>query len=89
MSQLSDHLSSRLREIRLDRFGEHGISALAAAMRIPAQTWENYEAGVQVPDVAILQFILITGAEPRWLLNGEGPRYRGSPQSRVVGDRKV
>jgi hypothetical protein len=69
-------LPDRLREIRLDRFGEHGIPTLSKAMEIPARTWENFEAGVQVPGWAILQFIEICGVDPHWLLTGEGERYR-------------
>jgi hypothetical protein len=80
MSQFSKTLSRRLREIRLERFGEHGIPTLADAMRIPNRTWENYEAGLQIPGAAVLQFIMITGAEPHWLLTGEGERYRNQPE---------
>jgi hypothetical protein len=76
MSRNGDTLSDRLREIRLDRFGEHGILTLSKAMGIPARTWENFEAGVQVPGWALLQFIEFSGVEPHWLLTGEGERYR-------------
>jgi hypothetical protein len=60
----------------LDRFGEHGIPTLSEAMEIPARTWENFEAGVQASGRAVLQFIEISGADPHWLLTGEGGRDR-------------
>jgi hypothetical protein len=74
--------SLRLREIRLAKFGEDGVAALAWALKIPARTWEHFEAGVTVPAEIILEFIALTGAEPHWLLTGEGDRYRtGSEQA--------
>ena len=76
MSVAEASLSERLRRIRLDRFGEHGIPALSDAINIPARTWENIERGVQIPGSVILQFIEITRVEPHWLLTGEGERYR-------------
>jgi hypothetical protein len=75
MSRTGDTLPERLREIRLDRFGEHGIRTLSEAMEISAQTWENFEVGVQIPGWAILRFIEISGVDPHWLLTGEGERY--------------
>jgi transcriptional regulator with XRE-family HTH domain len=67
----------RIREVRIDCFGEdeRGVSQLALALGIPAQTWANYEAGVTVSAEIILKFIETTGADPRWLLRGEGTRY--------------
>jgi hypothetical protein len=68
-------LASRVREIRLERFGEHGGPMLAAALGLPFRTWWNYEAGVTIPAEVILRFIEVTGANPRWLLKGEGEKY--------------
>ena len=76
MSRHGDTLSPRVREIRRDKFGEDGIATLSQAMRIPARTWENFENGVMIPARNILQFIELTGADPHWLLTGEGARYR-------------
>ena len=36
----------------------------------------NYEMGVVMPATVLLQFLDVTAVEPRWLLTGEGPRYR-------------
>jgi hypothetical protein len=68
-------VSRRLREIREEIFGEHGGPELARRLNLPARTWYNYETGVTVPAEVLLSFIDHTGANPTWLLNGEGPRY--------------
>jgi hypothetical protein len=69
-------LSRRLREIRQELFGEHGGPELARRLNLPARTWYNYETGVTVPAEVLLAFIDQTGANPVWLLSGEGPKYR-------------
>ena len=72
-------LGARLRAIRREISGADGGAALAGALAIPPRTWENYERGVTIPGWALLRFLAHTGAEPRWLLTGEGPRYRVGP----------
>lgn len=79
MQNHSDLLASRVREIRVEKFGENGIAILSQAMKIPARTWEHFENGVVIPAWTLLQFIEITGVEPRWLLTGKDERYRISP----------
>ncbi len=69
-------LSRRLKEVRQDRFGEHGGPELARRLNLPARTWYNYENGVTVPAEVLLGFIDETGTNPVWLLSGEGPMYR-------------
>jgi hypothetical protein len=69
-------LAGRLRLIRVERFGEDGISDLAREIHVPERTWRNYEGGVTVPGHVLLRFLDLTSAEPRWLLTGQGPRYR-------------
>jgi hypothetical protein len=69
-------LSHRLREIRQELFGNHGGPELARRLNLPARTWYNYETGVTVPAEILLTFIDQTGANPVWLLSGEGPKYR-------------
>lgn len=76
MTMNGDALSPRVREIRRDKFGEDGIATLSQNLKIPAQTWENFESGVSIPAGIILEFIELTGVEPHWLLTGEGARYR-------------
>src|SRR4051794_16211204 len=63
-------LADRVREVRLDRFGDRGAPMLAAALGLPHRTWMNYEAGVTIPAPVILRFIDITGVSPGWLLDG-------------------
>jgi hypothetical protein len=81
MPTADDPLASRLGEVRRELFGDgaDGVTALARALGIPARTWENYERGVTIPGRVLLLFLEHTGAEPHWLLTGEGPRYRGRP----------
>ena len=69
-------LSRRLREIRQELFGDHGGPELARRLNLPARTWYNYETGVTVPAEVLLTFIDQTGANPVWLLSGEGPKFR-------------
>ena len=72
-------LAGRMRAVRLDRYGEHGGPLLAEDLRIPTRTWVRYESGVSIPGLVLLRFIELTGVEPRWLLTGDGPRYRAVP----------
>jgi hypothetical protein len=68
-------LGPRLRRIRTELYGERGIRAMAKALDVPAQTWLNYESGVQLPAHLLLRFIEVTDANPLWLLRGQGDRY--------------
>jgi Peptidase S24-like len=77
-------LSRRLREIRQEIFGDHGGPELARRLGLPARTWYNYETGVTVPAEVLLGFIEQTGANPIWLLTGEGPRYRRTSDERML-----
>lgn len=67
-------IAERVREVRKDLYGEHSLENLAFALGIPAQTWRNYERGVTIPADILLEFILLTGADPNWLLTGDGER---------------
>jgi hypothetical protein len=80
MQRENDQLSFRVREIRRETYGEDGSPSLSRALEIPAKTWEHYESGVTIPASVMLQFIEVTGAEPHWLLTGEGERYRAHPR---------
>jgi hypothetical protein len=68
-------LAGRVREVRQELYGELGASRLAAELELPARTWLNYESGVVIPATVILRFIEVTGANPSWLLTGQGDRY--------------
>ena len=79
-------ISRRLREVRQELFGEHGGPELARRLNLPARTWYNYETGVTVPAEVLLSFIDQTGANPVWLLSGDGERYRQDGNSACVSD---
>jgi len=70
----SDALARRLREVRLEMFGDDGVPLMAEALRLPARTWANYESGVNIPGLVLLRFIEVTGAHPHWLLTGHSRR---------------
>jgi hypothetical protein len=76
-------LVRRIREVRLERYGEHGGPLLAAAQGIPFRTWVNYEAGVRMPAAVLLRFLDATGTSSCGLLTGQGDRYaRETPPPR-------
>src|SRR4051812_11511786 len=75
-------LARRIREIRVERYGEGGVDALAASLGIPARTWLNYEVGITIPAMVILRFIDLTGASPGWLLTGTGEPFGERPTAR-------
>src|SRR3954469_22420894 len=79
-------ISSRLREVRQELFGEHGGPELARRLNLPARTWYNYETGVTVPAEVLLGFIEQTGANPTWLLTGEGPKYHRGRDEMILSD---
>ena len=83
MARKFDQLPARVREIRAEKFGLDGVGVAnaAQALGIPEQTWAHIEEGVSVPPWVLLQFLALTGAEPQWLLTGEGERYRAHAHS--------
>lgn len=83
MSRRQEHaiLGQRVRAIRKDLYGED-VGAMVEALKIPRETWQNYETGVMIPAVVIPESIVLTGASPRWLWSGEGDRYSGSTPAR-------
>ncbi len=78
-------LARRIREIRVEQFGECGGALLAEILGLPERTWHNYESGVTIPALVMLRFIEATGADPRWLLTGQGKRRSTAiaPEPRV------
>ena len=73
---IKSDLARRVREVREDLYGVNGGPLLAGALDLPFRTWHNYETGCTIPAQTILRFIEVTDASPRWLLSGEGARYR-------------
>jgi hypothetical protein len=80
---LTATLARRIREIRAEAFGEgrSGVEAVAAELSLPPKNWENYEAGVTMPATVLVHFLVVTGANPLWLMNGSGERYLIPPQT--------
>lgn len=68
-------LAGRIREVRCELYGDSGVPTLADDLGLPSRTWRNYESGVILPATVLLRFIAATGADPRWLLTGQGARY--------------
>ena len=68
-------LAERLREVREDLYGEHGVQFLADALGIPPQAWLNYEAAVTMPADVVLKLIVTARVNPNWLLTGHGEKY--------------
>jgi hypothetical protein len=86
MRAVTAGLAHRIRQIREDIFGDEGVPEVAARLRLPERTWSNYEAGVTMPAQVLLRFIAETGADPHWLLTGQGERYTvGSRGRRAPG----
>lgn len=73
---IKNDLARRIREVRVDLYGEHGGPLIAEALRIPFRTWLNYEHGYTIPAPSMLGFIELTKANPHWLLTGRGARYQ-------------
>ena len=72
MSSLSD----RIRQIRVEKFGESGATLLAGELGLPVRTWVNYESGVIIPGHILLAFMNSIRVRPHWLLTGEGEIYQ-------------
>jgi hypothetical protein len=70
--QQRPELAERLREIREDLCGEHGVQVLADALEVRVETWLNYESGVTVPAYVVLKLIDKARVNPHWLLTGQG-----------------
>lgn len=68
----------------MEVFGPDGVEVLAGRLGISAQTWRNIEEiGGLITAAQLLALVELTGANPTWLLQGEGPRYllaQGPPQ---------
>lgn len=74
-SEIKNGLSRRVREIRMELYGEHGGPLLAEALHMPFRTWMGYEMGESMPAHSILRFIEVTKTNPHWLLTGEGRKF--------------
>lgn len=72
-----DKLGERLCAVRTERYGSDGVDALARQLGIAPQVWRNIEQiGGLITGAQLLAFVELTGANPVWLLRGEGTKYR-------------
>ena len=69
-------IAEGLKQVRFELFGENGAPELARKLGLPTRTWVNYESGVTIPGKILLRFLILTGAEPLWLLQGQGQQYK-------------
>jgi hypothetical protein len=69
-------LGERLRQVRIELYGEHGAPELARLLGLPHRTWFNHENGVTIPGEVLLDLLVLTRVEPQWLLRGVGARFR-------------
>ena len=74
-------IATRLIQVRRELYGEHGLPELARLIEVPARTLFNYESGVTMPGEILLRFLDVTGADPHWLLHGEGSTYLAQDRS--------
>lgn len=74
-------LGSRLRAIRLEIYGQHGAPMLALALGFSSRAWLEAESQGAISAESMLQFLVLTGAHPHWLLTGEGPTYQRRGES--------
>jgi hypothetical protein len=69
-------LAKRLKQVRVELFGQDGIEEVAHRLGIPAQTWRHYELGVALPAEVLLVFLELTQVDPTWLSTGKGFQFR-------------
>ena len=84
--RLKSLVANRLSEVRQEKYGPAGAPLLAMTLGLPLHTWLNYEAGVTIPGEVLLRFIETARVETRWLLTGEGPKYRAGDE--LTSDRR-
>jgi len=77
-SKAKQDLGARLRQLRMELYGEHGAPELARFLGLPHRTWTNYENGVTIPGEVLLGLLVVARVEPRWLLRGEGEKFRST-----------
>lgn len=82
-------VSERLQRVRFDLYGEYGAPELARELGLPVRTWIGYELGAPIPAKVLLHFLILTRAEPLWLLRAEGQQYKTAGWSSMLRCRGV
>ena len=66
-------------------FGIDGGPHLARLLDLPPRTWANYERGITIPGEILLGFVVATGVNPDWLMEGKGPMFRDADEQNRSG----
>lgn len=74
-------LAQRLKQIRLELFGQRGGPELARRLNLPTRTWYNYEKGVTIPGEILLDFLLLTQVSLQRFLNGSDDKSEVESQA--------
>ena len=74
-SSCKPEIAKRLGGISRQCFGDDDGLALARLLEIPHRTLLNYMGGCTIPAEIILAIIVITGANPAWLMTGTGKMF--------------
>ena len=75
-------LIQRVRLLRERTYGKRGKARFCKALGISPSTYNYYEQD-RVPPVALLvEMARVTGADPNWLLTGDGPEPSDGPQAK-------
>lgn len=80
--EVKQDLAVRLREIRVELYGEHGGPMLAEELEIPYRAWARYESGASMSAQIMLRFLERTRTDPHWLLTGDGPKFSTEQEDR-------
>ena len=68
-------LGERLRQIRIELYGDCGGPKIAHQLGITFRSWYNYELGVTIPGDLHLRFIESISVNPLWLFHRQGERF--------------
>lgn len=72
MATSESEICSRLREVRVQHFGERGRSKLCRLLGIQPSTYSLYEVNRVPPAELLVRVSRITGVSLEWLLSGDG-----------------
>jgi hypothetical protein len=73
-------LTSRLKALRRELFGERGGPEMARLLGLPVRTMHDYESGEEIPGAVLVLLAERTEVSPTWLLTGQGPMLRSGTE---------
>jgi transcriptional regulator with XRE-family HTH domain len=74
-------IGGRLKQVRLELFGERSVTSFADRLGLNPSTYLNYEKGRIPPSEFLMTLEKYTNVNIFWLLKGEGHRYRAAQKS--------